>query len=905
MAGNLSKYGLILCLVFSALTASFEASAQINNEELARQELQDRGIDEAELERRLRAKGIDLDNLMNLSAEEALEVQQEIELTIQEMVREQATSRIKGKPNLQVPTITTKDTVPENKLDRTKVKDSVQTNVLKEIGIYGQHIFKNKSLEVYLQSNDIRPSGNYILGPGDELVVSIWGLSRKDEKLEISPSGYVTPFRMPRVFLKGFTFDQAKKILERSYAGYYRFRDNEFDVNINYSRNIQISIYGEVVNYGGFTLPATNTAFNALVAAGGPTKIGSVRKIKLRREGEKTKTLDVYAFMTDPSIAGDFYLQNNDIIQVPVAETIVEIVGEVNRPFKYELIEGETLQDAILYAGGVTSEALRNRMRLTRIEGDRKTTMEIDFTTEAGRRFVPQNGDVIEVLSINVDEVNTVVVTGEVDYPGEYTREDGMTISNVISKAGLKPTTRRDIGFLRRTNGDGSYNFQRINIEQLVSTGAGDIELKDGDEIILYSRARFADSTSMEVIGSVREPGTIFIDESGMVSVYDAVLLTGGLESDAQSFAYIYRRDPAGSRGLEYIRVDLERLMLDPGSADNVSLLPGDRLVIGSNSDLSVDQYVDVIGAVRQPGRYEYGDGMTVLDVLSLSGGFTFSAASNRIDLFRVEMKDNQATRTIIATVEVDRDLEIVGSGSDVLLQPFDQIVIREVPEFELQQNVWVEGEIRYPGPYALTTDNEKLSSVVERAGGITMEAFPQGATLYRVMDSIGYVVIDLDEALQNAKSKFNIILKDGDIIRIPKQQDLVRIIGFTNAAELYPKKILSAENGIAVPFHPSRNAKFYIDHYAAGISQDGDKCEITVEHANGQIEKTRNYGLFRSYPKVKPGSIIKVGQKEIEPRNESSSGEKEDVDWGKVFANSIAQATTILSLILLLQRID
>jgi hypothetical protein len=296
---------------------------------------------------------------------------------------------------------------------------------------------------------------------------------------------------------------------------------------------------------------------------------------------------------------------------------------------------------------------------------------------------------------------------------------------------------------------------------------------------------------------------------------------------------------------------------------------------------------------------------MTLVDVLSLAGGFTFSAASNRIDLFRVEMKDNQATKTIIATVEIDRDLNLINNDNSIELQPFDQIVVREVPEFEFQRNVMIEGEVRYPGPYALTTDNEKLRSVVERAGNLTLEAFPQGATLFRSLDSIGYVVIDLDEAMKNPKSKFNIILKDGDLIQVPKQQDLVRIIGYTNAAQLYPDRILNEQNGIAVPYHARKNARYYIDEFAAGVGPEGDACEITVEHANGQIERTRNYGLFKSYPRVKPGSVIRVG-KEVEKKKSSSNNEeKEEVDWGKVFANSVAQATTILSLILLLQRID
>lgn len=899
--------GLLICLASPA-----NLFGQIDQETQARKELEKRGIDEKELRQALLEKGVDMDDLSNMSAQEALEVQEIIEETVRELETQNraqlnkavnTSNDIKRQETVKVPS---KDTTKRDSIRIEAKKDSLKNIDLEEVEIYGQQIFRNQSIKVYNQSQEVKPPSSYVLGPGDELIVSIWGLSRLDESMTINNSGFVSPYRMPRIFLKGFTFAQAEEILKDRFASYYRFRSNEFGVAINYSRTIEVNIFGEVKNYGGFTMPATNTAFNALVAAGGPTDIGSVRRITLRRDGE-VRTIDVYAFINDPSVANDFYLQNNDIIQVPVAQNVVTIIGQVNRPFKYELLSKETLEDAVKFAGGFTTKARRNRIRVDRFTSAGKISIDVDYNDAGrlGRGMVLNHGDVIRIFELEDKVKNEVSIEGEVAYPGDYARVEDMYVSDLLNKAVVTPETRMDLAFLKRMNGDGTVNLQRINLTTVLENSDEDILLSDGDVLLVYAKSRYVDSTYFEVIGEVREPGTYIFDKSGRVTVYDAVVLSGGLTNDAQDFAYIHRVDSVSESRLKYIRVDLSEVIKNQNSSDNISLDASDKIVIGSKRSLSDEQYVDVVGAVKRPGRYPYGEGMTMVDVLSLAGGFTFSAASNRIDLFRVEMTANQATKTVIATVEVDRNLNKVIGGGDVEIQPFDQIVVREVPEFEFQQTVRVEGEVRYPGPYALTTDNERLRSVVERAGNLTLEAFPQGATLYRKMDSIGYVVIDLDQAMSNSKSKFNIILKDGDIINVPKQQDLVRITGYTNAAERYPERILNDQNGIAVPYHSGKNARFYVDQFAAGVAPNGDPCEITVEHANGQIERTRNFGLFRSYPKVKPGSIVRVGLRPVKEERTATGEEKEDVDWGKVFANSVAQATTILSLILLLQRID
>ena len=223
--------------------------------------------------------------------------------------------------------------------------------------------------------------------------------------------------------------------------------------------------------------------------------------------------------------------------------------------------------------------------------------------------------------------------------------------------------------------------------------------------------------------------------------------------------------------------------------------------------------------------------------------------------------------------------------------------------EFEFQKIVNLSGEIKYPGPYALISSNETIADLIERAGGLSAEAFAAGATLNRNQDNIGFVVLDLPQALQRKNSRYNFILKEGDDIFIPKQKDLVSISGATNAADLYPNKLIASNNTINVAYYERKNAIFYIDKYAAGLSKNADRNKITVEHPNGKISRTKHYLFFKIYPKVTKGSVVNVGYKEVKTAKQKKEGK--EVDWEKIVSSSLAQITAVLSLYLLIDRID
>ena len=277
-------------------------------------------------------------------------------------------------------------------------------------------------------------------------------------------------------------------------------------------------------------------------------------------------------------------------------------------------------------------------------------------------------------------------------------------------------------------------------------------------------------------------------------------------------------------------------------------------------------------------------------------------AATNRIDIFRVQIFENEPTKTIVATLEIDGNNFQV-EGSNFQLQPFDQIAVRSVANFELQKLVTLRGEVNFPGVYALLDDNEKLASVIKRAGGLTKEAFAEGAMLNRNIEETGYIVFQLEEALSNNASNSNIIMKRGDVLEIPKQKDLVGVdLANTLASELYDTTIVR-QKMINVPYTQGKNAKHYIDEYAAGIGEKGRRRYVTVRHPSGEIQKTKRFLFFKKYPKVEKGTVVSVGRKKEKPERDNTG--KEDTDWGKVLANSIAQVTAVLSLVLLVQNLD
>ncbi|MFT5385683.1 MAG: protein involved in polysaccharide export with SLBB domain, partial [Saprospiraceae bacterium] len=817
-------------------------------EQQARAELNKLGIDEDLMRQKLLERGIDIDNVDQSDPGRLIEVQKAIEEVIAEIEAEKAgTTAPPVNPDPQpIPDQVIVDST-QNAIEDIKAVDYEQNVAEKLIDeyqetlppslVYGQHVFRNKSIQLYRQSEDIKPPDSYVLGVGDIIAISIWGASQEGGVYEINKSGFITPSQMPRIYLKGISYGKAKDLLSNRFSNYYRFRPEEFEVTINYSRTITINIVGEAINYGSFTIPAINTAFNALVAAGGPSDIGSVRNIQLIRAGEQPKQIDIYEYLLDPSIQNEYYLQENDYIHIPIADRLVSISGAVKKGYTFELVKGEELKTLIEFAGGFKDNAYKGNIQIKRFVNDKEEIIDVDYRDleQSGKDFQLLSGDIVQVKTIAKPYKNFIEIAGAVEFPGRFELTNDMKVSELIEKAILNEEARTDVAFIQRSNTDGTVRYERIDLQSAITNPntVANLALKPKDKLIIYAQERFVDDAVFSVVGEVRNPIKIPFSVGKEIRIEDAILLAGGLQSDATPFAYLRRLDPNNEKKVNFIRIDIQKALTDPSSADNIVLSPNDELRVYSTSTFTDDATVNVSGAVRKPGAFQYAENFSLKDILTMAGGLKLEAAKSRVEVFRVVFNNDQPTETIIATLTVDDDLNVVSNGGDFDLAPFDLVIVRKVPEFELQNVVTINGEVKYPGPYPLMNDNERLLSIVERAGGMTKEAFTEGITLYRQEEDIGFIVVELDNILKDKTASSNFILKAGDVIEIPKQKGLVTILGATKINELYPEKIV-AGGKINVAFHKHKNAKWYVDHYAAGVADNGQRKNITVEHPNG-----------------------------------------------------------------------
>lgn len=888
------KKNILFIVLFLGLTFNISSVIAQNiptSEKEVIQELNKRGLSENEVREVLAKKGINIDNLENVTPQQLIEIEQIIK---------DLEEKKKKKPIAVIPKENPKKVIiKEDTVTIVKEKPKVEKINQKSL-IYGHDVLKLAPIN----KNDIlNINEDYILGSGDEISISIWSdYSQFDYGYTIDKDGYIkidTRGIKKRIFLQGLSFGSAKKKLTKLLSNFLVFRSGEIKISLSSSRSISISVFGEVAKPGSFNINSTNTIFEGLKYSNGISEIGSVRNIKLIKPSGKFKIFDLYKFLANPQYAKGFYLGNNDLIHVPVANKVVQIEGAIKRPAFFELLENEGLKELIDYAGGFSKEAIKNRIIVERFDVNKKVFLEIDFKSNKNI-FKLKNGDKITISKISAVAQNYVSIAGAVYNPGKYQNNNNMTVFDIINKAELKPNSKKDFAIVLREIEDGTRKYITINIDSIFENRNNPIinfKLINKDELSIWSKSRYSDKSNIDIIGAVRYPGIQPYGTELSINILDAIQLAGGLTRDASNIVIIHRQDPLEKYKIQYIRIDLD--LLNNLSSKKIPILQAfDKLEVLSKRLFNTRTFVSIKGAINNPGEFQYGEKMSLNDLITMSGGFKLEAARNNIEISRVVIKENAPTKVVVAKL----DLSTGSSAGSFELEPYDIVIVRNVPEFELQKTVSLLGEVKYPGVYTLISKNEKISDVINRAGGFTEEAFTEGATLYRNLDITGYIILRIDEAMRSYNSKYNYVLKNEDIIKIPKKRDFVTIRGATKVDERYKDEVAFNKNGINVPFHKGKRAMFYIDNYTGGVSDIGSRNEVIVEHANGEISKTINYGLFRLFPKVREGSVIKVGYKKKKSKEDK---EKEEVDWNKIITDSVAQISTIMTLVILFKSIS
>ncbi len=679
--------------------------------------------------------------------------------------------------------------------------------------IYGQEYFRNGDIKIFDKSTDAKAPSNYIVGIGDEFGVSVFGYSYYNEVLKVDARGAINPQQMGPVFVKGLTFERAKSLIKSKMSQYFDLSNNKLEITLAYSRSITVNIVGEVVKPGSYKIPAINTAFNALILAGGPNDIGTLRNIQIRRDGKVIRTLDVYEFLNNPNSKQDYYLEDNDYIIIPTIQKLVRLSGEVNRATQFELKEKEGIVDLLKFAGGFKEGAYKDKIQIVRRSNIESKIIELnlDSLMKIKKDYDLQNGDQIVVKS---------------------------TITEILNKVSIK----------------GAVNF------------AGDYNLAKNDRL------------------------------------FDLIKKAGGLKNDANlDNAFLVRTKQDQTK--EYFRINLKDLMSNKNSDQNLVLQKLDVLTIYSNKDYVEALGIQVLGAVRKEGSYDFVNSMTLGDALQNAGGLRLEAENLRIEISRLSYfspnyNDGQEVRVIIESIKLSSNNSFLSDAdAQIKLQPFDQIFVRRVPNFELQQNITIRGEVKYPGVYTLLSKDEKIDDVIKRAGGLNRFAFAEAATLYRPTLPGGYIVLKLNDALKSEKSKYNFSLREGDILTIPTVTDFVSIRG----SSIEYLSVLDKDQ-VNAPYVGSRRAKYYINEFGNGFTKESWRKKTYVIQPNAKINRTKNFIVFKVYPKVTKGSTIYVVEKE--KKEKQIKKETEPFNWNKFIESTTVKFTGLATLFILLRQL-
>jgi protein involved in polysaccharide export with SLBB domain len=776
----------------------------------------------------------------------------------------------------------------------------------KALGIYGQAYFRAGDIKIYNRSTDSKAPGNYTIGIGDEFGISVFGYSFYNEVLKVDARGAINPSNMGPVFVKGLSFDKAKSLIKAKMGQSFDLNNNKVEITLVYSRNITVNIVGEVIKPGSYNFPAINTAFNALILAGGPSDIGTLRNIQVKRAGRVIKTLDAYAFLNDANANQDFFLEDNDYIVVGSTQKVVSIKGEVKRNAIYELLANENLSDVLKYAGGYTANAYSKSIQIKRISNTEIKLIDVNFDSlqKIKKDFVLMNGDDVVVRASLNEILNKISISGAVNFAGTYNLVAGDNISKLLKKAGgLKLESNAEIAYLVRTLSNKTKVYYHLNLKDILANPASvqNMALEALDEVTIYSTKDFIDFFSISVSGAVRKPGN-FEFVAG-ITLRDAIMNAGGLKKESiVEQAYLVRTKLDLTK--EYIRISLVDIM-DSTSKNNMLLQPLDAVVVYNKADY-VDYFtVQTFGALRKAGKQEYVAGLTLGDALQNAGGLTLDASNLRIEITRLSMfasgyKVGNDIRTTVQSIQLaDKQNVLTDADAKFVLQPYDQIFVRSIPNYELPQIVEITGEVKYPGKYTLLKKDEKIASIVKRAGGLTRYAFPEAATFYRPSLAGNYIVIKLKKAVKFGWNRNNYLLKDGDILNVPLTQDLVSIKG--SGALNYTEINNVAQ--VNAPYLSGRRAGFYIRNYGSGFSDNAWRRKTYVVQPNSKVNRTHRILFYPIYPKVSKGSIIYTVAKPPKVKADKKK-EGEPFNANKFFEGLTTKIVSIATIYILIKQL-
>lgn len=701
------------------------------------------------------------------------------------------------------------DLLGEEFLPEDLIMEDMDPTLYRGRKVFGRDIFNKEDLTFEPVMNIATPQ-SYVVGPGDEVKVDIYGASQKSTTYTVTPDGDIVVDGYGPINISGLTVKQANARIRSTLGS--RYSSSSIKMTLGQTRTITVNVMGEVQTPGTYTLSAFASVFHALYMAGGVSSIGTLRNIKVFRNGKEISVVDVYDYILNGKLSGNVRLQDNDVIVVGPYECIVDIAGKVKRPMYYEMKKTESVKTLLKYAGYFAGDAYTKSVRVIRKNGSRYGVFNVqEFDMNS---FHLADGDSVTVDSIIPRYENMVEVKGAVFRPGMY-------------QLGGNITTVRSL-----------------------------IESADG-----LTEDAF---TNRGVIHRMKE-----------------------------------------DRTLKVISVDVQGII--DGRVADIPLKNEDVLFIPSKSERQENRTITIHGEVLYPGVYKYADNETLEDFVVQAGGLKESASTVKVDVSRRVSNRKALTRDSVIAKTYSfalKDGFVVDGQPGFTLEPYDEVYVRKSPSYTIQQNVSIEGEVNFPGTYALTKSESRLSDIVRASGGTNKLAYVKGARLERRItpeertrmeqvlkmaqfqskteeDTIDvskldlgdtyYVGIQLDKALEAPGSDYDLTLREGDKIIVPEYTNTVKVSGNV----LYPN---------TVAYKKGKGARYYVNQ-AGGWGIRAKKGSTYIVHMNGTVNQ------MGKGEKPTPGSEVIVPTK---PKSEVNKLQM----WLAIGSSTAAIATMLVSIV-------
>ncbi|MCX8762428.1 SLBB domain-containing protein, partial [Vibrio parahaemolyticus] len=786
---------------------------------------------------------------------------------------------------------------------RPEVSNANQTDKMdlakdEELKRFGLDLFAG-SPTTFAPVSDVPVPTDYTVGAGDEIVIQLFGKENTTHRLRVNRAGIINFPSLGPVQVAGMTFSDVRDSLNQRVTE--QMIGVRSDISLGEMRTMQVFVMGDAYKPGAYTVSALTTISQAIYYSGGFSESGALRNVQLKRNGQVIRKLDMYDLLLKGDARNDIRLLPGDVVFIGALGNTISIDGEVNRPAIYEIKPGETYKQAIQMAGGFTANAYSDQIEVKRYaEKGARDALTLNFSQSHDQQTKVKDGDAVNVLKKNEELTRYVQIEGDVRHPGYIEWKSGLRIADLFQSVDTSFNSTADVSYavvVREINPQRDIEVYQVNLANAIlsPTSKDNLKLNSRDRVLVFNRFNNEDLDTLADQQTVTKAKTLEqaqlqaqqeqLKEQEVMSSSVAVSSAASLEKDSKQPKIVFRGKEITKDDFEALKQNTRRTLLAPVL---LQLQQQSRLGLAP-------QIAEVFGEVKHPGRYPITPRMTISTLIEAAGGLTYNAFTINAELARtvINSKDERAS---IDVERIDLRQAIQGStADDAIIVGRDRLNILEKPNVKLQSTVTLQGEVRFPGTYTVR-QGETLGELLERAGGLTEFAHPQGAIFtrealrlqeqkllnqyaadmraetakktFRADSNMGSVISDPDKTLkfveEASRSKalgrmvvqLNRILKDersadfmledGDFLFVPTFRNTVSIMG-----------------EVQVPITYLLDNKLDVDDYlnkAGGAKKQADEDRIFVVRADGSVYKpTSGYWFGNNHEELKAGDTIVV----------------------------------------------